>query len=494
MVIRKEIKRLGLQIFLVAAVIVVSEYENTVFLLLGLTNSKLQQLLDTLIKLTLWTSGGWLIYGAIDIYLVKIQDKKQGYATPKLVKDIIKATIFFVIILNILSNVFKVPISGLIAGSSVVAAVVGFAITRMISDVFSGAALSIERAYSVGDWLEIEAPSRKKRYITGEVVEINWRATHLHTKADELVVIPNSEMARMRIINFSKPERHYRAEVQLHVGHTVPSDRIKRILLAAVRGTPEIMTKPAPKITLLRFDSEGVLWSARFWVSDFTHNRKVVKAAHESVLRHFQIAGIDFSYPTVEMRNFTSFSSGLEKTPVKEKLLKRIEFFEFFNDAQLAVIESKMIKRSFKAKDTIIKQGDEGSSLYILFEGLIHIFVKDQGEKEIFVAQVEPGQYFGEMSLLTGQPRSATARAVTEIECFEISKDILSNLFAQTPELMEKISKVMAKRSEMLARLSQVENETKPPEEKANLAKKILQQMKYFFYADEDSSISESIK
>ena len=150
--------------------------------------------------------------------------KALGHPVPKLIVDIVTGAIVFAIILSVSAFVLNAPLSGLIAGSSILAAIIGLAINPMLADVFSGMALSVERAYNIGDWVEVENRSRPGGAMIGRVVEINWRATRLHSKTDQIIVIPNSEMARTKFINYSIPERHYREEVQVtlsrkHPGH-----------------------------------------------------------------------------------------------------------------------------------------------------------------------------------------------------------------------------------------------------------------------------------
>ena len=205
-------------------------------------------------------------------------EKYSGYAVPKLLEDIVTSVIVFAVILSISAFVLDAPVSGLIAGSSILAAVIGLAINPMLADVFSGMALSVERAYNIGDWVEVENRSRPGGSLIGKVVEINWRATRLHTKSDQTIVIPNSEMARTKFINYSIPERHYREEVQVTLSHTVAPERARRILMAAILSTPGIMPEPEPQVILQKFDQRGVLWCLWFWVSDYAKTSRSRKS------------------------------------------------------------------------------------------------------------------------------------------------------------------------------------------------------------------------
>ena len=175
---------------------------------------QLPQIIGALIEIFKWISFGWLASGIVQALLWPSLEKRSGHPVPKLLEDIVTSVIVFSIILSVSAFVLHAPLSSLIAGSSILAAVIGLAINPMLSDVFSGMALSVERAYNIGDWIEVENRSRPGGAIIGRVIEINWRATRLLTKTDEIIVIPNRAMARTKFINYSIPERYYGDEVR----------------------------------------------------------------------------------------------------------------------------------------------------------------------------------------------------------------------------------------------------------------------------------------
>jgi len=454
----------------------------------GLVNSltaadwpRLAGTLEAVVDIFAWFSLGWLAIGLVQIFFWRLAEKVSGHPAPKLLQDIVTSLIIFSMLVGIFGFVFNAPISGLVAGSSVVAAVVGLAITRMISDVFSGMALNLEKSFSLGDWLEIEMKTRPAGAMTGRVIEINWRATRLLTQANEVIVIPNSEMARSKFVNYSLPEHHYRTEVQVPLSHAIPRERVKRILLAALKSTPGLMASPEPIVAAGKFDPRGVLWTVRFWVSDFALNRQALEAAHEHILHHLQVAGINISYNRVEQRFIKSDASELNKKPVKEALLTRLDLFEFLAPGDLDTLAGHMQELWFAPRTAIVRQGDDGASLFIVAEGLVSILVRGDNGHEHWVAHIEPGRYFGEMSLLTGQPRAASAQAETEVVCYEITKDILAPIFQRQPDLLERISRIMANRQVQLNRIQEEADVATGQAGTEGTGHWLLQQMHRFF-------------
>jgi small-conductance mechanosensitive channel/CRP-like cAMP-binding protein len=442
---------------------------------------KLPQIVGILIEIFAWIACGWLASGLVQALVWPGLAIRLGHPVPKLLQDIVTSAIIFAVIMSVCGFVFNAPLSGLIAGSSVLAAVIGLAITRMISDVFSGVALSVERAYNIGDWMEVEMRSRPSGSMIGKVVEINWRATRLHTKADEIIVIPNSEMGRTKFINFSIPERHYREEVQVALSHNIGPERAKRILMAALLSTPGVMKDPEPQIILKKFEQRGVLWCLWFWVRDFAESTQVKKVVHENVLKYLQVAGIDLSYNRVDQRLVSAEDGKREEDSAKVELIRCIKLFEIMGEANILRIAGAMQRKRYAAKEFIVKQDEEGSSLFIVEEGLVNILVRDAEGFNKWVDHIHPGGFFGEIALLTGEPRTASVQAETEVICYEIDKEVLAPIFQESPELLEKISAVMATRK---IRLQMIETGTGVPidngeEEKASHW--LLQKMRNFF-------------
>ena len=476
----KQQKKLLIQIILVTCAVLLIDFQGR---LLSFTRSlgldKLTGTIEVTISIFAWVAGGWLVSGLIHTLVWPRVEKRLGYPPPKLLLNIITSVIILTIAMAIFGFVLNAPISGLVAGSSVVAAVIGLAVTRMIADVFSGVALSVERSYILGDWLEIEMRSRPGGFLAGQVVEVNWRATRLKTKADEIIVIPNSELARTKFINFSAPQRYYRAEVQVPLSHKVPPDRAKRILMAAVVSTAGVMEEPKPQIVLKKFESRGVVWCLWFWVADYSQNSQITRAVQENVLNHLQVAGVELSYNRVDQRLLPLKGPEQSQDVSKMALLGRIDLFAIMGEQPLSRIAQAMQRHELQEQEFIVTQGEAGSSLFVVEEGLVSVMVNDGNGNHKWVAHIPPGGFFGETALLTGESRNASVLAVTQVVCYEIDKEILLPIFQETPELIEKVGELMVARKAQLRRAKKDSMEQAQEEHQEKLS--LLQKMQNFF-------------
>lgn len=137
-----------------------------------------------------------------------------------------------------------------------------------------------------------------------------------------------------------------------------------------------------------------------------------------------------------------------------EEFLKNISLFSNLNDEQLSQISKILKPVKFKAGDVIIVEGEKGDTMYIFKKGKVQITHQltlkignshwEEGEKSMAVLDAEKISFFGEMSLVTGSPRSATIKAISECELFEISKKDFETLAEKRPDIGYKIMKEIA--------------------------------------------------
>src|SRR5690606_18256769 len=103
-------------------------------------------------------------------------------------------------------------------------------------------ALGLEAPFRIGDWIEIDGTIR------GKVIEIGWRTTRLLTRNDTYMILPNSQISRQRMTNFSAPKRHYRATLEIVLGHDISVSQGKELLATAAASTKSVMKSPKPDV------------------------------------------------------------------------------------------------------------------------------------------------------------------------------------------------------------------------------------------------------
>ncbi|WP_343504828.1 MULTISPECIES: mechanosensitive ion channel family protein [Roseobacteraceae] len=206
-------------------------------------------------------AAAWLGSRLFGLFAVRRRRDKRPY--PRLFRDLVAVLLFFAAIVASAALLLEQGLLGALAGSSLILAVLGFAIRNVVADTLSGIALGVEAPYRIGDWVDIEQVAR------GKVIEIGWRTTRVLTLDSTYMILPNSQIARRRITNYSAPRPQYRAQLSLKLSHEVSVDAAKEMILKAVREARLIQTEPAPDVRVQELGSDGNSYAVRFWLSRF---------------------------------------------------------------------------------------------------------------------------------------------------------------------------------------------------------------------------------
>lgn len=206
-------------------------------------------------------SSAWLGGRLIALALERSGSKRRR--VPKLLIELTSAALFIAAGIATIMLVLGQSLSGALAGSGIILAIIGFAIRNVLADVLSGVAVGIEAPYRIGDWVAIDDTIR------GRVIEIGWRTTRLLTRDDTYMILPNSQIARQKLTNYSAPRRQYRGKVEVMLNHTISVFEAKALLAAAAAKPPIIVASPRPDVRVASYNADGIRYLVRFWVPTF---------------------------------------------------------------------------------------------------------------------------------------------------------------------------------------------------------------------------------
>lgn len=432
-----------------------------------------------------WLSGAALFNQAARWLLWdRVVARAIGGPVPGVLKELASALVYLVSIVCIVGLVFKLSVTGFLAALGASGVVLGFALRNLFADLFTGLAINIDRSFTIGDWVQVNEGAGDP--IVARIREIGWRCTLLTTEEQTSVIVPNGMLGLERVVNISNPVEETRFEEKVVVEYSVPSERVKRVLIAALltlRQQPGFGTSHEPAVLISKTSSLGVEYLLRYWILPWhpvspTTARDLVLS---SVLRHLRTAGISLAYPKADVYHAEMPERQVEgHTAADEmKLLSRIRLFQPLTQDELRRIAETLGRRVFGPGQTLVSAGEQGESLFILIEGLLDVEVeRDMAWQH--VATLEPGEFFGEMSLLTGERRSATVRARSESVVYEISKQPLEDIMRKRPELGEKLSLILADRQ--LATRQALEHREEAGDEEAfeSFARQLLGRMRDF--------------
>lgn len=319
----------------------------------------------------------------------------------------------------------------LLTTSAVSAVVLGFALQDTLGNAFAGLAIQSEKPFQVGHWVKVGD-------YEGRVAEVTWRATKLRTKGGNMVILPNNVVSKEAIINYSEPAAPLRLEVEVGASYLAPPNQVKAAIMEAMRRCTRVLEAPAPDVVLSSFEASSISYKARFWIDDYGADERSRDEVRTAIYYTFQRHDIEIPWPIqVEYSREWQESDPRRKADAAERALSRVDLFaalpaELRREAALAADSAV-----YGAGETIVRQGEQGQSMFVVASGCVSVVIEPARNE---VARIQAGGYFGEMSLLTGEPRTATVLAVDDAEVIEIGADLFRRLAAAYPEAIEKIA------------------------------------------------------
>ena len=352
----------------------------------------------------------------------------------------------------------------ILATTAVGAVVIGFALQETLGNLFAGLAIQIEKPFRVGHWVTIGGKD-------GIVSEITWRATKIRTKAGNFVIVPNSALARDTITNYSEPTPETRIELEVGVAYDAAPNDVKAVMLDAIRGEPLIAESRPPEVLLAGFADSSITYRLRVWTTEFGADDVLRDRLRTAVYYAFRRHDITIPFPVrVNLTGQTARPFDAERAAA-ETLFRHVPIFADLSASQRAELATVSRLAPYGRGETVVRQGEAGASMFVLARGEAVVRLEPSGTE---VARfVEPGAFFGEMSLLTGEPRTASVVAVTDCDLFEIAVEPFRRVVLGDPTLVERVGVAVAARRAELQRHAAHAAETSAPESQGSFIARI---------------------
>jgi small-conductance mechanosensitive channel/CRP-like cAMP-binding protein len=401
---------------------------------------------DPYLRFLLFFSLAYGGFKVAEVVVVDLLPGRQGQRrAPAILRDVLAAVVGGLILVVLLRAAFGVDVAALVATSAALSIVLGFALQETLANLFAGLALMLERPFEPGDWIQMGD-------LVGCVQEVSWRAVRLKLiRQEDYLVVPNSVVAKSQIVNMSQPLPIHGHAVEVHAPRGESPARVREALVEAALEVDGVLRAPAPRARVLRFESYAVAYQLIYYLDDYPRIHDIQGEVLARVWYAFQRHGIPLPLPAsdVHWRDAVKVA-GEERAAEVERvasLLRGVEFLEALTSEQLQRLAGETRSVLYPAGAAVVRQGEAGDSLFVIARGRVEVSVHAPGGgPEQHLATMGPGDYFGEMSLLTGAPRSATIRATEETRLVVLRKEALRPILLADPTIAERLSKTLARR------------------------------------------------
>jgi len=423
------------------------------------------------VKLFLLGILGYLLVRALNFLFFGLAFRLKRIDAPTLIRNIFTIVAFSAFFLIAFTFLFPdVNLGALFTTSAIFGVILGLALQDTLGNFFAGISLQADRPFQVGDVITVGAQRH-----TGVVEEISWRAIKIRTFANHVVLIANSNAAKEPIEVCPRDNLNARL-VYFNTLYTDSPAKTIHVVREAVREAENVSNKVAPIVRIRNLGDNGVDYEVKYWPEDYAKYNDTDALIRQRIWYAFRRAGLNFAFPTrtlfVERPGKLAMRDG-DGGAIVERL-SAVDLFAPLSADETGLLAQAAVRHVFAPGETVIRAGEPGSSMFVVHNGRVQVQVNENGRSRS-IATLNEGDFFGEMALFTGEPRTANVVALEETEVLEIGHAAMKRVFDANPDLVESLSFIMAERRQGLASQADLSVTT------AHTSAGILSSIKRFF-------------
>ena len=406
--------------------------------------SELQAKADLLKSFMMYIAVFWLIARGADLVLFRwFVFHKTGFTTPALLRGLSYALFVFVGISLFLLSIGH-PITGFLVSTGLAAGILGFALQSTLNDLFSGIALSLEKSFRVGEWIELEDKT------VGQVIDLTWRSTRLKTFSNTMLSVPNSVMARQSINNLVRPDDAYGVWYMIRISAQADPKLVVTILSAAVGQCRHVLTRPVPSVRLN--DASGAPYKYMVWVhyrsylAHFRGQEQLFTEIHNALSN----AGVTPVGEVQEVR-YAKASAVDATSPSIADTLRSMEIFTELDENEINQIAGSSEYILIPTDTVLLTEGTVSNKVHVVVNGSLESSISvDDGQPAVF-EQLCTGESIGWTTIVTDQKAIMTVRATSDSLVLAINADALRPILQRHESLHKVFSQLVSDRIHRIA-------------------------------------------
>ncbi len=408
------------------------------------------------------------------VFDVLVKHRRGGLPVPVVLRASFRWLLLSLALYLIVKHLYPdVDLKFLAFSTIVVGYILGNASQDTLGNLIAGLALTGERPFSIGDWVQVGD-------FVGRITDMTWRATRLQTKMLDYIIIPNSTIAREYIVNYSRPTQSHGFTQKIGVNYGVPPNKVRASILRACDAVPDILEDPAPLVWLHNYGDFSIDYTVKFFIRDFGRLEQIQSDMMDRIWYEFKREDIVIPFPIRDVRPMNDVEAKAEREraaaiTASKELLGEIPIFSHLSQEERDRLAESMEEKIYGAGESLVCKGDAGNTFYVILDGTTSVHLGPE-TRSPEVAVLKRGDYFGEMCLLTGEPRSATVVAVNDCRVLQLSHEVLQKLLKEKKSLAEDFARALKQRADELAKVqksadAESRKREQQPSEKALLSK-----------------------
>jgi small-conductance mechanosensitive channel len=400
---------------------------------------------ENILSVALWMSLALVAVRALNALVFFVFRKRRGYEAPSLMRDIFSLVLYMTAFAVILKYNFEtLSFGALLSGSALLGVILGLALQDTLGNLFAGISLHADKPFQVGDVITVGKN-------TGVLMASTWRAVKIKTFSNHIVLVSNSVIAKESIEVCPQNGSNARY-VTFSAVYTDSPVKVIHAVREAVRECENVIRYMTPNVRIRNLGESAVEYEVKYWLVDYSRYNDTDALVRQRIWYAFRRSGLTFAFPvrTVHIEQPAAQNGDGRDADTLAELLSAVDIFSPLTSTELGALASNARGRVFAPGETIIRAGDRGTSMFVVSRGSVDVRVDSNGTSRT-LNRLSPGEFFGEMGLFTGEPRTANVVASEETEVIEIGHDAMKGLFENNPDLVEALSHTINERRAGLA-------------------------------------------
>ncbi len=406
-----------------------------------------------IVKIILWLILVVTFVRFINVLLFEtLLRKTSSYEISALVRNIFTIIIclvaFFIILQMQYPSAYE-KLAPIFTGSAIIGVVIGLALQDTLGNLFAGLAMQADQPFQIGDVVTIADKG------SGVIENISWRGMKIRTFQNKLLIISNSVLGKEAIEVAPRDNLNARL-VFFNTLYANSPAKTAQVIREVVRQVENVSPKMRPVVRVKNLGDNGIDWEIKYWIEDYSKFNDTDALVRQRIWYAFQREKIEFAYPTRTLHIETKMQENafVETTNEIFERLSNVPIFAPLSDEETQKLAAASRVRVFAPDESIVRQGQKGNSMFVINRGTVNVQIKENGAAKN-LRTLREGDFFGEMGLLTGEPRTATVLAVDETEVLEINNLCLTPILEENPELVASLSKIIEERRVALDKLEE---------------------------------------
>jgi|GEM_PF-5086638 CRP-like cAMP-binding protein len=341
-------------------------------------------------------------------------------------------------------STFGFNIGDLVVTMAIILAVFSVAFQKPLASFLSDVSASLQNTYKYGDIIRIG------KY-EGEAIESGWRELRILLSNGKNVTIPIKKTLESPVVKSGYQGKSMPIEMTFDINGSLSPGEAKKILIESIQETGDEQSDP--RVYQEKVQNECIRYKLVFTIKDFSRLNSIQDKIRSNAWYKLRRKGLIFPFGSATGQTpFIPRKSKEERVALVTEFIKKIEVFSPLSTTEINDLANDAKLLTYGVGEKLFNQGDPGESLYIVCSGKISIcidFSTENNEMESCeVTVLEKGDILGEISLLIGEPRSASAVILEESELIYIDRAAFKKILVRNLSILDALTKIMAKRQE----------------------------------------------